>query len=72
MGDREWSEVPGRLGEVLLVVPDDDGDGVPILPLPPQVLHIWLRESRMWEWLLLTCQVAAWTENRKKTALCLC
>lgn len=27
--------MPGRLGEVLLVVPDGDGVGVPILPLPP-------------------------------------
>lgn len=41
------------------------------LPCPslPQVLSIWLREGRMWVWLLLACQVAARTENREKIAL---
>lgn len=45
--------------------------GSPSCPSLPQVLHIRLREGRVWEWLSLTCQVAARTENRKKTALCL-
>lgn len=42
------------------------------LPCPslPQVLNLWLREGRMWVWLLLACQVAARTEKRKKIALC--
>lgn len=64
------SEVPGRLREELLLVHDDNGDWVPTCPSPPQVLNIWLREGRMWAWLLLACQVAARTENRKKIALC--
>lgn len=42
--------------------------GSPPCPSLPQVFNIWLREGRMWVWLLLACQVAARTE--KKIALC--
>lgn len=64
------SEVPRRLREVLLLVHDDDGGWVPTCPSLPRVLNLWLREGRLWAWLLLACHVAARTENRKKIALC--
>lgn len=44
--------------------------GSPPYPSLLQVLNIWLREGRIWVWLLLACQVAARTENRKKITLC--
>lgn len=43
--------------------------GSPPCPSLPQVFNIWLREGRMWVWLLLACQVAARTEKRLLYAL---
>lgn len=64
------SEVPRRLRKyccwfMMMMV-----TGFPPAPPYPRVLNIWLREGRVWAWLLLACQVAARTENRKKIALC--